>query len=190
MAMTDTLEHVTTSVARRVREGHEADFVEWTDRGIDLVRTFPGFLGGGWLRSSAESSDYHVVYRFETHDHLEAWLRSEARRAWLGRGRPIADDVVTHRLSGVEGWFEPQSNLTDAVRVVGGPPPRWKQAVSIGVAFYAVSLLVNLVITPHLTHLNVALRTAVVVMMCTPLMVYVVMPFVTARLRKWLVPRG
>jgi antibiotic biosynthesis monooxygenase (ABM) superfamily enzyme len=68
MAMTDTLEHVTTSVARRVREGHEADFVEWTDRGIDLVRTFPGFLGGGWLRSSAESSDYHVVYRFETHD--------------------------------------------------------------------------------------------------------------------------
>ena len=116
MAMTDTLEHVTTSVARRVREGHEADFVEWTDRGIDLVRTFPGFLGGGWLRSSAESSDYHVVYRFETHDHLEAWLRSEARRDWLGRGRPIADDVVTHRLSGVEGWFEPQSNLTDAVR--------------------------------------------------------------------------
>ncbi|MGB6274200.1 antibiotic biosynthesis monooxygenase [Rhodococcus sp. SBT000017] len=190
MTTTDTLDHVTTSVARRVRQGYEADFVEWTDRGMDLVRTFPGFLGGGWLRSSGNSSDYHVLYRFETHDNLDGWLRSDARRAWLSTGRPIADDVATHRLSGVEGWFEPQSNLTDAVRVIGGPPPRWKQAISIGVAFYAVSLLVNIVVTPHLTDLNVALRTALVVMMCTPLMVYVVMPFVTARLRRWLVPRS
>lgn len=190
MTTTDTLDHVTTSVARRVRQGCEADFVEWTDRGMDIVRTFPGFLGGGWLRSSGDSNDYHVVYRFETHAELDAWLRSDARRTWLGTGRPIADDVATHRLSGVEGWFEPQSNLTDAVRVIGGPPPRWKQAVSIGVAFYAVSLLVNIVVTPHLTDLNVALRTALVVLMCTPLMVYVVMPFVTARLRRWLVPRS
>ena len=190
MTATDTLDHVTTSVARRVRQGHEAEFVEWTDRGIDLVRTFPGFLGGGWLRSSGESSDYHVVYRFETHDHLEAWMRSRARRSWLSSGRSIADDVATHRLSGVEGWFEPQSTLTEAVRVIGGPPPRWKQAVSIGVAFYAVSLLVNILLTPHLDTLNVALRTALVVMTCTPLMVYVVMPFVTARLRTWLVPRS
>lgn len=188
MTTTETLDHVTTSVVRRVRDGYRQRFVEWTDEGMELVNGFPGFLGGGWLRSSATSSDYHVVFRFESEADLDAWMRSDARRLWLRTGRPIADDVVMHRLSGVEGWFEPQSNLTHAVKVIGGPPPRWKQALTIGGAFYLVSLLVNSILTPHLMELHVGLRTAVVVLICTPIMIYLVMPYLTRRLHRWLRP--
>ncbi|GGG18351.1 antibiotic biosynthesis monooxygenase [Rhodococcoides trifolii] len=180
--MTET--SVTTSVVRRISDGREQEFVAWTDAGISIVRTFPGFLGGGWLRSSSDPSEYYVLYRFASDDTLDDWLASPLRKAWVARGEGVADDAATHRLTGIEGWFEPQSNLTNAVRVVGAPPPRWKQGITIWIAFFPLSLVLNFLVAPHIP--NVVLRTLVLTLINTPLMVYVLLPFITARLAPWL----
>ncbi|WAC56067.1 antibiotic biosynthesis monooxygenase [Gordonia sp. SL306] len=180
---------VTTSVARRIQSGREHDFVAWTDAGIALARTFPGFLGGGWLRNSRIDDEYYVVYRFADEQAMDDWVRSPVRKAWLSRGEGVAVEYATHRLSGIEGWFEPQQHLTNAVRVhgdAGAPPPRWKQAITIWLGFFPLSLAVNLLLISHLHALPVAVTTLIATLVNTPLMVYVVLPWLTARLHRWL----
>ncbi|MCX6469925.1 MAG: antibiotic biosynthesis monooxygenase [Corynebacteriales bacterium] len=178
--------HVTTSVARRIEPGREHDFLAWTDAGIALVRTFPGFLGGGWLRSPSDPCEYYVLFRFASESDLEDWMASPIRRAWLSRGEGVAVEQVVHRLSGVEGWFEPQSTLTHAVRVVGAPPPRWKQAITIWLGFFPLSLAINFGVIAHLDGVPLAAKTLIATVINTPLMVYLVLPWITARLRRWL----
>lgn len=190
----DDTAHVTTSVARRIEAGHEHDFVTWTDAGIALARTFPGFLGGGWLRSTKHPDEYYVVYRFADAAALADWNDSPVRKAWLTRGEGVAVEYATHRLSGIEGWFEPQSHLTNAVRVVAGdsaaatsaPPPRWKQTITIWLGFFPMSLLINFLLIPHLGALPLAVKTLIATLVNTPLMVYLVLPWITARLARWL----
>ncbi|MEP9393498.1 antibiotic biosynthesis monooxygenase [Gordonia sp. VNK1] len=182
----DESPHVTTSVARRIQPGREHDFVTWTDAGIALARTFPGFLGGGWLRSTRKPDEYYVVYRFADEGALDDWNSSPVRKAWLSRGEGVAVEYATHRLSGIEGWFEPQHNLTNAVKVVGGPPPRWKQAITIWLGFFPMSLLINVLVLAHLDGVHIVLKTLIGTLINTPLMVYLVLPWITARLSRWL----
>ncbi|SIS07224.1 antibiotic biosynthesis monooxygenase [Williamsia sterculiae] len=178
--------HVTTSVARRIEPGREHDFVGWTDAGMALARTFPGFLGGGWLRSTKKRDEYYVVYRFETDKQMDDWVRSPVRKAWLSRGEGVAAEYATHRLSGVEGWFEPQSTLTNAVKVMGAPPARWKQAITIWLGFFPLSVAINFLVVAHLDGVPLVFKTLIATLINTPLMVYVVLPWITARLRRWL----
>jgi antibiotic biosynthesis monooxygenase (ABM) superfamily enzyme len=173
-------------VARRIQPGREHDFVTWTDAGIALARTFPGFLGGGWLRSTKKPDEYYVVYRFADEDALDDWNSSPVRKAWLSRGEGVAVEYATHRLSGIEGWFEPQHNLTNAVKVVGAPPPRWKQAITIWLGFFPMSLLINVLVLAHLDGVHIVLKTLIGTLINTPLMVYLVLPWITARLARWL----
>ncbi|ORM29168.1 antibiotic biosynthesis monooxygenase [Williamsia sp. 1135] len=177
---------VTTSVARRIEPEREHDFVAWTDAGIALARTFPGFLGGGWVRSSKIRDEYYVMYRFETHAQVDDWVSSPVRKAWLSRGEGIAVEYATHRLSGIEGWFEPQSTLTNAVRILNAPPPRWKQAITIWLGFFPLSLAINFLVIAHLGALPLVVKTLIATLINTPLMVYLVLPWITARLKRWL----
>ena len=182
----DEPSHVTTSVARRITPGSEHAFVTWTDAGIALARTFPGFLGGGWLRNSRIDDEYYVVYRFADEQSMDDWQRSPVRKAWLSRGEGVAVEYATHRLSGIEGWFEPQHNLTNAVRVQGAPPARWKQAITIWLGFFPMSLAINFLVVAHLGDMPLVVKTLLATLINTPLMVYLVLPWLTARLRRWL----
>ena len=89
-------------------------------------------------------------------------------------------------MSGIGGWFEPQQHLTQAVRVAGAPPPRWKQAITIWLGFFPRSLLINLLVVSRIDGLPVVLTTLIATLINTPIMVYVVLPWITARLARWL----
>ncbi|WP_248489055.1 antibiotic biosynthesis monooxygenase [Tsukamurella sp. PLM1] len=180
-----------TSVARRIAPGREHDFIAWTDAGIALARTYPGFLGGGWVRSVDEPDVYFVIYRFASDDELAGWQRSRVRKHWLERCAGLAVETATHRLSGIEGWFGPQS---DGAGVTASPvvavPPRWKQAVAIWLGFFPLSLLINFLVLPHLPlpsdGWGLVARTLIATLINTPLMVFLVLPWVTARIKPWL----
>ena len=174
---------VTTAVGRRVLDGREAEFVAWAESGMELVRRREGFLGAGWLRSGTAEDEWHVVHRFADERTLAAWIDSPERREWVGRGEGTARDDAWRRLSGVEGWFAPLGS-DDA-----GPPPappRWKQAVTIWLGFFPVSLLLALLVVPQLDALDVVARTLLTTLLTTPLMVYGVLPLVTRAVRPWL----
>ena len=175
---------VTTAVVRRVVDGREREFVAWAESGMSLVRGHEGFLGAGWLRSGTADDEWHVVHRFADEASLQRWLASAERRDWIDRGVGTARDDAWHRLSGVEGWFAPVGSAP-----AEGPPPappRWKQAVTIWLGFFPISLLLALLVVPQLTALDVVLRTLLTTALTTPLMVYVVLPLVTRAVRPWL----
>ncbi|TWS19457.1 antibiotic biosynthesis monooxygenase [Tsukamurella asaccharolytica] len=185
-----------TSVARRIAPGREHEFLAWTEAGIALARTYRGFLGGGWVRSADDPELYFVIYRFASDEELNDWQRSRVRKHWLERCEGLAVETATHRLSGIEGWFEPQADGAGPVASpVTAVPPRWKQAVAIWLGFLPLSLLINFLVLPHLTFLpahgwGLVGRTVIATLINTPLMVFLVLPWVTARLKPWLERRS
>ena len=89
---------VTTTVVRRVKPGHEPFYERFLESIIAAASRFPGHLGVEVFRpDTASGGEYRVVYRFDTGEHLRAWLDSDERAAWLERGatrdRPDANTV-------------------------------------------------------------------------------------------------
>lgn len=193
---------VTTAVVRRVAGGREDEFVGWAEDGMTRVRRHPGFLGAGWLRTSSSAgagspgavtgsagtgdggAEWHVVHRFADEDSLQDWLHSAERREWVARGAGMTHDAAVHRLSGVEGWFAPLGSAAEDAAPAA--PPRWKQAVTIWLGFFPVSLLLAVLLAPHVGALDVVVRTLLTSLLTTPLMVYGVLPLVTRLVRPWL----
>lgn len=100
---------------------------------------------------------------------------------WLERGAALVRASHARRVSGMDGWFGPQGNA--------GAPPRWKQAVSIWLAYFPVLLAFTLLLSEHLSALPPFWRALITSVTMTPVMVFICIPFVTRRLGRWLRPR-
>jgi uncharacterized protein len=68
-------------VTRRVRPGHEAAYEEYLEGIISAARRFPGHLGVEVFRPSSAGGEYRIVYRFDSEEHLHAWLESAEHAA-------------------------------------------------------------------------------------------------------------
>ena len=98
---------VTTTVTRRVRPGHEAFCEQFLAGIISAASEFPGHLGVVVFRpESASAGEYRTVYRFDTAEHLRAWLDSDEHAAWLERAEPhVIGPMHTSFVTGLESWF-------------------------------------------------------------------------------------
>jgi antibiotic biosynthesis monooxygenase (ABM) superfamily enzyme len=171
------------SITRRVDGNRLAEVTHWVQSGVNLANTYEGFLGSGWVRAHADSDEWHMLYRFADADTLEAWEASEDRADWLYAGRELVEVSRVERRTGIEGWFdEPQPGVPAA-------PPRWKQAVTIWLGFFPLSLLFASVASAFVPgwHTLWPLATVLITTLClTPIMTYVLLPFVTRLLQPWL----
>lgn len=159
--------------------------------GTSLAEKFDGFLGSGWVRPSADSTDWHMLYRFADADSLAAWEASPQRAWWLEAAQGSVEEKRRERRTGIEGWFDvPASSLLDRPEEPGVPaaPARWKQAVTIWLGFFPTNLVFSLLVAllPVWGAVPLALRVLITTVVLTPVMTYLVLPFVTARLRPWL----
>lgn len=185
---------VTVSITRSVDPDRVPEVTRWVQSGVNLANTWPGFLGSGWVRTSAESLEWHMLYRFADAATLDAWDNSAERAAWLTDGHGLVIDRVVKKRTGIEGWFDlPTSTVElraitpDLIEVVR--PPRWKQAVSIWAGFFPVNLAFTLLVVafvPGWDELWTGLRVLLTTLALTPLMAYWVLPFVTRVLQPWL----
>jgi antibiotic biosynthesis monooxygenase (ABM) superfamily enzyme len=210
-----TPQPVTVSITRSVDPARLPEVTRWVQAGVNLANTWPGFLGSGWVRSAADSTEWHMLYRFEDAVTLDAWQTSPERTTWLEGGRGLVEERRVHRVTGIEGWFDAPVSTTDldadaaagagagagasgagaaaGGAVAGGAvrtaPPRWKQAVSIWLGFFPVNLVFTLLVTmfvPGWNDLPTALKVFLTTTALTPLMTYWILPFVTSRLKTWL----
>lgn len=188
---------ITVAIERRIDPARTAEATSWMQAGTDLATTFPGFLGSGWVRAGEDSDLWYMLYRFRDMPTLDAWEQSSARSWWLQSGQPFAREERSERRTGIEGWFDaPSGTLLDAAASgsipVSAPapsaPPRWKQAVTIWLGFFPTNAVGTwlLGMVPGFADLPLVLRVAVSTALFTPLMVYLVLPWVTRMLRPWL----
>jgi uncharacterized protein len=177
---------VTTTVTRRVKPGHEPFYESFLEGIIADAARFPGHLGVEVFRpATASTGEYQVVYRFDTSEHLDAWLHSDERAAWLERAEPhVVGPMRMQVLTGLETWF----TLPDRPGIP--PPPPHKMALLTWVAIFPLITIVVIVLEPLLERLALVPRLAVTTAVTVPIMTWVVMPRVTRLLRGWLYPDG
>jgi uncharacterized protein len=177
---------VTTTVTRRVKPGHEPFYESFLEGIIADAARFPGHLGVEVFRPAAASTgEYRVVYRFDTSEHLDAWLHSDERAAWLERAEPhVVGPMRMQVLTGLETWF----TLPDLPGIP--PPPPYKMALLTWVTIFPLITIVVIVLEPLLERLALVPRLAVTTAVTVPIMTWLVMPRVTRLLRGWLYPDG
>lgn len=178
---------VTVAITRRTKPEDERLMQAWVDAGTGMASRFPGFLGAGWVRPSPGSSEWHMLYRFDSRGSLLLWEESRERTQWLR----VAADLVQHtrveHRTGIEGWFdEPLTRSVEDVVPVVTAPPRWKQAVTIWVAFFPMNVLFTYLLAPLVGGWPMPLRVLATTVLLTPVMVYLVLPQVTRWLQPWL----
>jgi antibiotic biosynthesis monooxygenase (ABM) superfamily enzyme len=180
---------VTVSFTRRADPAHATEMTAWIRSGLTMAESFPGFLGGGWVRPRHGSDEWHMLCRFDSPATLAAWDDSTERAWWLGSAQGLAQTTRTEKRTGIEGWFDPPES-TEAVDVPGpavaAPPPRWKQATTIWLVFFPLNLLATVTLGALLADVFVVVRVAVVTLTLTPLMTYLLLPWITRRLEWWL----
>jgi len=181
---------VTVAITRHLPGGHEEEMTAWLNAGIALAERFPGFLGAGWVRPEVDSPEWHMLYRFADRSALDAWEHSSQRQWWRSSAAGLGVvEARVERRTGIEGWFDaPSSTLLDddaAAATSSAAPPRYKQAVTIWSAFFPLSLAAALVLGAVAPGLPVVWRTLLTTLVMTPLMVYVVLPRLTAALGWW-----
>jgi antibiotic biosynthesis monooxygenase (ABM) superfamily enzyme len=176
---------ITTTVTRRVKPGHERFYEQFLEGIIAAASEFPGHLGVEVFRpESASAGEYRIVYRFDTAQHLRAWLDSDEHAAWLERAEPHAiGPMHTRFVTGLESWF------TLPGRPGTAPPPPYKMALLTWITIFPLITLVVELLGPLIEDLSVVLRLGITTAVTVPLMTWVVMPRVTRLLRGWLYPR-
>ncbi|MCX4473330.1 antibiotic biosynthesis monooxygenase [Micromonospora sp. NBC_01655] len=184
---------VTVAIARRADPARSHEMVAWMRAGTGLAESFPGFLGAGWVRNAPGSPEWHMLYRFADAETLRRWEESPQRHWWLTSAQGIVEHTRTERRTGIEGWFDPPvehavevATPVGAEPVAPAAPPRWKQAVTIWLAFFPLSLTATLLTGRFAPDVPVAVRTLAMTLCLTPLMTYLVLPRITRALHWWL----
>lgn len=65
-------------------------------------------------------------------------------------------------------------------------PPRWKQACTIFLVFFPLNLLVSWLSREYLGSIVLPVRVLMTVLVMTPVMTYLFLPWITRRLQWWL----
>lgn len=175
------MEPVTVTVARRVVPGREAEFEQWADQLTDLAATFPGFLGAGRLKPNSPTDDWHVVYRFDGRDALEAWENSAERLQLIENASDLMETVAVQRVTGLETWFSLPGRATP-------PPPKWKMFLVSGVVIYLLQVLEYSIFGRFTDDWPLMARLLLMSFPVTAVMTWLVMPKASILLRRWLFP--
>ena len=128
-----------------------------------------------------------MLYRFADDASLATWEASPQREWWLGAAQGLVGESSIERRTGIEGWFDPPATYdVEDLRPPAPAPPRWKQACVIFLVFFPLSVLANWAAGHTVSGLPLVLRVLCTVLVMTPVMTYVALPWITQRMEWWL----
>jgi uncharacterized protein len=177
---------VTVVVSHPVDPADEDTFLAWQERVTDAERKFAGFRGAELFRPVPGLQDeWTALYRYDTDEHLNAWLESTERKRLLEQGRRF-NDFRLHRISSPFGsWFAQPGGDEE-----GGGPAQWKTALSVLVGLYPTVVVLTLIISGLWKNAELWAALLVGNILSVTLLTWVVMPIVTRALRFWLTQGG
>lgn len=178
---------VTVLITRRVKAGHETAFEKSMNDMTAAASTFAGYLGGQLVRPDDEGSGdevnlYHVVFAFDSPEHLQAWQTSPTRSLGLAAITPHIEGQTQHQVSGLGHWFAAPVGPKQA------PPPRWKVAVVTWLGICPTVYALFLTLAPLLADWPLLPRVMLITMLVVLLMTWLVAPRLTSWLKPFLYP--
>ena len=180
---------ITVLITRRVKAGHELTFERAMDDMTAAASAFPGYLGGQLMHPGEDDGDsdepslYHVVFAFDTREHLQAWQQSPARSRGLAAVAPHTEGkTLVRQVTGLGHWFAapvgPKQN----------PPPRWKVAVVTWMGICPTVYVLFLLLGPLLQSWTLLQRVMLLTSLVVIVMTWVIAPQLTQLLKPWLYP--
>jgi antibiotic biosynthesis monooxygenase (ABM) superfamily enzyme len=179
---------VTGMIFSRIRPGMEERYREWAVRIQAAQAKFPGYRGI-YLQPPAQGSQgamWTTLVRYDTAEHLEAWMASPERAALLEESRAFVDDVELVRLAtAFPGWVP-----TDPV--TGHAPPDWKTAQLVLLGLFPIVMLELRFLYPIFGGwgLNTSLATFIGNAVSVAATSFFTMPLLVRWFDKWLFPKG
>lgn len=170
------------AITRRVRPGSEAEFGERLSRFAQRSLEVPGTRGVQMLHPApgAKNPEYGILRTFASAEDRDAFYASSAYLDWEKEIAHLTDGAPEFReLHGLEAWFR----QPDAPR-----PPRWKMALATWAGVYPTSLVLGLLLAPHLHTLPRALSSLIISGCMVVCLTWLVMPAVTKLMHRWLHP--
>ena len=174
---------VTTIIQVTPVKGKEQQLLAWFEDIASDAAHFEGHQGSELFQTAtAGGKQWLSIFTFDTFQHLDVWQHSEIRANHLTAGAPLFDDQVRRQqMVGIEFWFEDRDR--------GKPgPPRWKMASVTGIVILVLLNTLIAWLSNGLAWFHFplwAIKLCSVALMIS-LMTWVVMPWVTRILRKWL----
>src|ERR671921_748165 len=174
---------VTEIITVSVKPGMEEAYRDWVDRIRQVEGKFPGYQG---LQLQPPipglQDDWVSLLRFDTAEHLNAWLESDARRAALQEVEPFIEERDQQVATAFSGWF----TFGDAP---GQVPPNWKQGMIVLLVLFPVVMPTLLFLNPLLLpSLGKVVATFIENVLSVVVLTWVLTPFANRAFKWWLLP--
>lgn len=178
MALSTDEQSVTVVVTRRIVPGRQSDYLAWLHKVEEVVSRFPGYRGTTY-KTQGGDNECHVVFRFDTVEHLRDWEESDERMHWRAKLDGIVEgESRIDRLTGLEFLFRDQLH-----------PKAHKMAFVLTVTIFLIVVILN----PVFSFLTATMPTVpewilllVRVILQVLLLTYLVMPRIMRILAPWL----
>ena len=174
---------VTEIITVSVKPGMEEAYRDWVERIRQVEARFPGYQGLQLQPPIPGLQDNWVsLLRFDTAEHLNAWLESDARRTALEEVEPFIDRREQQVATAFSGWFT-FGDVPDQV------PPNWKQSMIVLLMLYPIVMLELLFLNPRLESLGMAEATFIGNLLSVAALGWVLVPPANRAFDWWLRPR-
>ena len=159
------------------------DFEQWALEMNQVVSGFAGYMGTDLIRPRNHAHpEYVIVVRFDTYEHLKAFVESPPREEWLKKSEEMTvGKMHVQEALGLTPWFV----LPDASLPLVAPP-RYKMAVLTILGLYPTMLVVSTLVSALLQEWPRPVLSLVNMLILVPLLTYYIMPLITRVFRSWL----
>lgn len=190
---------LTVAVRHRVHWDCVDEFDKWAYSMERVIAPFDGYLGTDLFKLNGDSLDCVTLFRFDTLDHMEAWLESDERARMLVKLQPLVRDSSSYAALGgsLKLVASPQSdNLLGALLFSEAAPraknqtrvvPVYKTTLLTLVGLFLVTWPVDVFFNPILdrslpTLVSIFCSTCLTVILST----YIGLPFMLFLFHGWL----
>lgn len=172
-------------ITHQVIDGKQNEYENWLNEISPICRSATGHLDWQIVRPIPTlTSTYTVIIRFDSPEHLKDWMYSQERSQLIKKVEPFLDKGDDYFIkSGLDFLFMPFETKTKI-------PKRWKQYLVTWSAIYPLSMIIPLIIVPILRKYGISQYRVIDSFFISGtvvlLMVYLVMPYYTRLIKKWL----